>query len=96
MKRNKQSLINYFVKSLIITLCIFNSGYAYSQDTTLVDSLHIKWCDYSPEKHNINGGTAKILPPDPLPPNAELLCGSIKLTFMDVVNGTSYGFDDPT
>lgn len=96
MKRNKQSLINYFIKSLIITLCIFNSGYAYSQDTTLVDSLHIKWCDYSPEKHNINGGTAKILPPDPLPPNAELLCGSIKLTFMDVVNGTSYGFDDPT
>lgn len=68
---------------------------AQNNSTSNIDSLEIEWCNYSPAENNINGSIAKILPPGPLPLNAELLCGSIKLTFMDVVNATGMGFDDP-
>lgn len=95
MKKIHLIINGKLLSSLIFILCIFNSFFSYCQDTIFVDSSQVKWCEFEPAKNKINGGSAKLLPPGPLPPNAELLCGSIKLTFMDVVNATGYGFDDP-
>lgn len=51
------------------------------------------WCKFSPATDNA-GNLTKSLPTGPYPPNTQITCGAIRVTFMDVYNASGIGFDD--
>jgi hypothetical protein len=93
---SEKSNYNIFSFSLILIMAItFFSSHLRAQDTIYKTRDTIQWCKFEPAKNNVTF-TTKSLPGGPLPPNSQITCGSIRVTFMDVVNGTGDGFNDMT
>lgn len=86
------------IRLLLTVFFLFVLGRGVCQTQPLfpsvTDSTEIEWCKYHPVPPNTSG--FKSILPNPAPPGSQLTCGVIRVTFMDIVNSTGAGFDDPT
>lgn len=96
-------------KLLVAALCIAANLFAQTtRDTgpeTALPHEHTDWCGFTPpgNSHQLNAtrgsgpGSGPVLAtlPTTLPTGSTLICGKFRAIFMDVVNGSGFGFDDP-
>ena len=81
-------------KLFVIIVLLIQNFYSNAQDSLIEYHDGHQWCKFEPAVNNSRDLT-KALPLPPFPSNAQITCGAIRVTFMDVYNGTGSGFDDP-
>lgn len=87
----------------LLFAALFLTTMGYGQTVPESEPAHSDWCGFTPfgevQQHNESrgSGSGPVLAtlPTTLPPGSTIICGKFRAIFMDVVNGSGFGFDDP-